>query len=347
MSKNIKIMNLAPVVYVPTEPEGNGITLPTLLSVLAHGIVLGILIYTYQHMDVDTVGSLETTMVSPEQLAEMQGQILANRAAASDGTQNDSNASGAVSNEPFNSNNANNAGANSAQSTSQRVPVFMQSDNPADGYSEAPILMSQEQHERLSEQSQSYESELAEWAAQQEELTLERLERIEENKKSDNNEGSARLKELRDKKNNPPKIEKPTSSQRNIEINSGSSGGGGKNYSLSDGQSTLSGDASTSSTSKGSSRSASSGSRGASNSEIINLIKRNYNPPTAAQGSTQRATLTITVNSSGDVVNVSASGSDSAVNDAAKQAVMSTRNLPIDTDDPKYPTFTIQFKGSN
>ena len=338
MSKNIKIMNLAPVVYVPTEPEGNGITLPTLLSVLAHGIVLGILIYTYQHMDVDTVGSLETTMVSPEQLAEMQGQILANRAAASDGTQNDSNASGAVSSEPFNSNNANNAGVNNAQSTSQRVPVFMQSDNPADGYSEAPILMSQEQHERLSEQSQSYESELAEWAAQQEELTLERLERIEENKKSD---------KKKEKEKEEKKIEKPTSSQRNIEINSGSSGGGGKNYSLSDGQSTLSGDASTSSTSKGSSRSASSGSRGASNSEIINLIKRNYNPPTAAQGSTQRATLTITVNSSGDVVNVSASGPDSAVNEAAKQAVMSTRNLPIDTDDPKYPTFTIQFKGSN
>lgn len=338
-------MNQAPVVYVPTEPEGNGLTLPTLLSVLAHGIVIGILIYTYQHMDVDTVGSIETTMVSPEQLAQMQGQILANRAAASDGTQSDSNASGALSSEPFNSNDADNAGG--VQSTSQRVPVFMQSDNAADGYSEAPILMSQEQHERLSEQSQSYESELAEWAAQQDELTLERLERIEENKRSDSSEESARLKEFRDKKNNPPKIEKPNSSQRNIEITSGSSGGGGKNYSLADGQSTLSGDSSTSSPSRGSSRSASSGSRGASNSEIINLIRRNYNPPTAAKGSTQRATLTITVNSSGDVVNVSASGPDSAVNDAAKQAVMSTRNLPIDTDDPKYPTFTIQFKGSN
>ena len=340
-------MHHAPVVYVPTEPEGNGLTLPTLLSVLAHGIVIGILIYTYQHSNVDTVGSLETTMVSPEQLAEMQGQILANRAAASDGTQTDNNASGMVSSEPFNNNDANNSGANSTQSLSQRVPVFMQSDNPADGDSEAPILMSQEQQERLSEQAQVYESELAEWSAQQDDLTLERLDRIEENKRQDINEDSARLKELREKKNNPPRIEKPTSSQRNIEITAGSSGGSGKNYSLSDGQSTLSGDASTSSTSKGSSRSASSGSRGASNSEIVNLIRRNYNPPTAAKGSTQRTTLTITVNSSGDVVNVSASGPDSAVNEAAKQAVMSTRNLPIDTDDPKYPTFTIQFKGSN
>ena len=31
-------MRNAPTVYVPTEPEGNGLTLPTLLSLLAHGL---------------------------------------------------------------------------------------------------------------------------------------------------------------------------------------------------------------------------------------------------------------------------------------------------------------------
>ena len=61
-------MHKAPTVYVPTEPEGNGLTLPTLLSLLAHGLVIGILIYTYQNMDIETAGSIETTMVSPEQL---------------------------------------------------------------------------------------------------------------------------------------------------------------------------------------------------------------------------------------------------------------------------------------
>ena len=44
---------------------------------------------------------------------------------------------------------------------------------------------------------------------------------------------------------------------------------------------------------------------------------------------------------------VTASGPDEAVNEAAKQAVLSTGSLPIDADDPKYPTFTVQFKGSN
>ncbi len=340
-------MNNAPAVYVPTQPEGDGLTLPTLLSLLAHGLIIGILIYNYQHIKIDTSGSIETVMVSPEQLAEMQGQILVNRAAASDGTQMDNNPSGAVSSEPFNSNDSTVAGANNSQPTSQRVPVFKQSDNSADGHTDAPILMSQEQQERLTQQSQKYENSLAEGVEQQDDLTLERLERVEKNKKSSLNEENERLKEFQDKKNNPPKIEKPNSTQRKIEITSGSSGDSGKNYSLLDGQSTLSGDTTTFNPSKGSGRSASSGSRGTSNNKIINLIKRNYNPPTAIKGSTQRTTLTITVNTSGHVVNVSASGSDSAVNEAAKQAVMNIGTLPIDVDDPKYPTFTIQFNGSS
>jgi len=338
-------MHNAPAVYVPTQPEGNGLTLPTLLSLLAHGLVIGILIYTYQNIEVETAGSIETVMVSPEQLAEMQGQILANRAAASTGSaETNDSLSGAISNEPLNPNDDSVAAPNnSSSSTSQQVPVFMRSDAPSD----EPMLMSQEQQERLTEQSQEYDRNLAEWTAEQDDITLERLERVEQNKQSNLEEEREKLKEFRTKQNTFPKIERPNSNQRNIEINTGSSGSGVKNYSLSEGQSTLSGDMATSSTSKGSSRSASNGSSGASNSEIINLIKRNYNPPIAAKGSTQRATLTITVNANGDVVTVSASGSDSAVNEAAKQAVLSTRNLPIDTDDPKYPTFTIQFKGSN
>ncbi|WP_350558363.1 TonB family protein [Psychrobacter sp. CAL346-MNA-CIBAN-0220] len=337
-------MNNAPAVYVPTQPEGDGLTLPTLLSLLAHGIVIGLLIYNYQSTKIENAGSIETIMVSPEQLAEMQGQILANRAAASASLQADSTASGAMSSEPLNPNNTSISTPNSSGSTSQRMPVFLPSDISADTYSDESMLMSQEQQQRFIEKSQEYERNIDEWSTQQDDMTLEKLERVEDNKKSKLDERREQLKDFRAKKNNPPKIEKPNSSQRNIEINSGNAG---KNYSLSDGQSTLSGDTSTSSSSKGSSRSASSNSGGASNSEIINLVKRNYNPPIGAKGSTQRATLTITINANGDVVNVSVSGSDSAVNDAAKQAVLNTRNLPIDADDPKYPTFTIQFNGSN
>lgn len=334
----------APVVYVPTQPEGDGITLPTLLSLLAHGIVLGLLIYTYQTPEIETAGSIETTMVSPEQLAEMQGQILANRAAAQAASSSEDTATSVTQ---MSANNPNNSNQNSAQQNSQpnsqQVPVFMRSDNSAD----EPMLMTQEHRQRLLEQNQEYERNIADMAAQLDESAREGLEHIDESKQRELEAEREKLRELRHKESNPPKIERPTSSDRNIKINTGSSDGSNKNMSLSEGQSTVSIDSNTASTAKGNSRSASSGSRGASNSEIINLIKRNYNPPVASKGSTQRATLTITVNSNGDVVNVSVSGSDSTVNEAARQAVLDTRKFPIDVDDPKYPTFTVQFNGSN
>lgn len=338
-------MRNAPTVYVPTEPEGNGLTLPTLLSLWAHGLVIGILAYTYQNMEVETAGSIETVMISPEQLAEMQGEILANRAAAASAMPADSGASGSATNMPETSFDDSVSYDNPNEPISQRVPVFTRSD---EAVNPRPMLMSEEQHQRLLEQNQEYERNMAEWAAQLDESVLDEHDQVEQERRAQLIEEQKRLRDFRNKQNNPPKIKRPTANDRNIEINTGGSGSAGQTLSLGDdGQSTLSGDATTSSTAKGSSRSASSGSRGASNSEIINLIKRNYNPPTAAKGSTQRATLTITVNASGAVVNVSASGPDSAVNEAAKQAVLNTGSLPIDVDDPKYPTFTIQFKGSN
>ena len=325
-------MNNAPTVYVPTEPEGNGLTLPTLLSVLAHGLVIGILVYTYQHTKTDAVESIETVMVSPEQLAEMQGQILANRAAAASAMQADSVASSA-SNTP----SSESFSDSTSQLNSQRVPVFTRSDDPAS----QSMLMSEEQNQRLLEQNQEYERNMAEFAAQLDESVAEEHDQVSQDKRQQLIEEQKQLRDYRNKQSSPPKIKRPTANDRNIEIDTGSSGSAGKNFSLSaDGEPTVSGDSSTSNTAKGSSR-------GASNGEIINLIKRNYNPPTAAKGSTQRTTLTITVNASGNVVNVSASGPDSAVNEAAKQAVLNTGSLPIDADDPKYPTFTIQFKGSN
>ena len=334
----------APAVYVPTQPEGNGLTLPTLLSVLAHGLVIGILVYSYQNTEVETVGSIETVMVSPEQLAEMQGQILANRAAAASAMQADSGSSSSLNNMQDSSVDGSASTQDSSQPNSQRVPVFTRSDDPAS----RPMLMSEEQHQRILEQNQEYQRNMAEWAAKLDESVTEEHDQIEQNKRQQFIEEQKRLGDFRSKQNNPPKIKRPTANDKNIEINTGSSSSANKSFSLSeDGESTISGDSATSSTAKGSSRSASSGSRGASNSEIVNLIKRNYNPPTAAKGSTQRTTLTITVNASGNVLNVSASGPDSAVNEAAKQAVLNTGSLPIDADDPKYPTFTIQFKGSN
>ncbi len=328
-------MHNAPAVYVPTEPEGNGLTLPTLLSLLAHGLVIGILIYSYQNMEVETAGSIETVMVSPEQLAEMQGQILANRAAAASAMQAESgSSSSATSTEAFDSS----IPPNPSQSNSQQVPVFTRSDDPAS----RPMLMSEEQHQRLLEQNQEYERNMAEWAARLDESVLEEHDQIDKEKRQQLIEEQKKLGDFRNKQNNPPKIKRPTATDRNIEINTGGSGSAGQNLSLSDdGQSTLSG--SMSGQSSGGSPAHSSG---ASDSEIKALIKKNLISPEGAKGQTVLATLTITVNSSGIITGYNASGSNPKYNKALEDAARVTRKLPIGPDDPKYPTFSIEYIGT-
>ena len=84
----------------------------------------------------------------------------------------------------------------------------------------------------------------------------------------------------------------------------------------------------------------------ASNKDIISLIRRNYKPPPALKVTVQRASLTITVNSNGDVIKVSAVGNNEILNYAAKKAVFETGNLPISKSDSLYPTFVINFIGT-
>jgi len=330
-------MHHAPAVYVPTQPEGNGLTMPTLLSLLAHGLVIGMLVYSYQNSEVEMAGSIETVMVSPEQLADMQGQILANRAAAQ--------AASASTVTQANESDSNDTNQNSTQPSSQQVPSFSRPDDTTG----RPLLMSEEHHQRLLEQNREYEQRIAKWAAELDESVLEEHDTIEQDKRDERIEEQKRLGDFRNKQKNPPHIIKPsTATDRNLKSKPSGSDSEEKNYSMSDdGESVISGDTANSSTTKDSNRSTSSSSRGASNSEIINLIKRNYNPPIGAKGSTQRATLTITVNTSGKVTKVSVSGPDGEVNEAAKQAAWDAGSFPIDTSDPKYPTFNIEFKGSN
>lgn len=303
-------MHNAPVVYVPTQPEGNGLTLPTLLSVLAHGLVIGILVYTYQHTKTDTVESIETVMVSPEQLAEMQGQILANRAAAASAMQ----------------------AANSTSSASSTSSSESFSDSASQ-----PMLMSEEQNQRLLEQNQEYERNMAEFAAQLDESVTEEHGQVEQNKNEQLIEEQNQLGDSRHKQNNPPKITRPTATDKNLKINTGDSGSAGQRYDLeADGNST---------TSNGGS-SSTSGSTGASDSDIKALIKKNLISPEGAKGQTVLATLTITVDSSGIITGYNASGSNPKYNKALEDAARVTRKLPIGPDDPKYPTFSIEYIGT-
>ena len=308
-------MHNAPVVYVPTQPEGNGLTLPTLLSVLAHGLVIGILVYTYQHTKTDTVESIETVMVSPEQLAEMQGQILANRAAAASAMQAEtstSSASSTSSSESFSD--------SASQPNSQRVPVFTRSNDPAS----QPMLMSEEQHQRLFEQNQDYERRMAEWAAQLDESVTEEHGQVEQNKKEQLIEEQKQLGDFRNKQNNPPHIPRPTATDKNLKINTGDSGSAGQRYDLeADGNST---------TSNGGSGSTSR-STGEFKSAILSKIQSKLDTPIETQGLT--TSLSLKLDTKGNVKSAKANGPNAVVNQAVEQAARAASPLPIDLDNPE------------
>nr|WP_299039667.1 TonB C-terminal domain-containing protein [uncultured Psychrobacter sp.] len=325
-------MNNAPLVYIPTPPDSDGLTLPTLLSLLAHGIVIGLLIYTYQQPSLETSGAIETTMVSPEQLAEMQAQILSNRAAAQAASQANSTLPAETSESTASTaSTPPTAPSESATSSSQRVPVFMRSDDAAD----EPILMSENQQQRLAEQSAAYERNLAEWNAQAEALASERLEQVEQRQQEDDAKERERLKEYRDKQKNTtnPRINRPSKTDRNIEIETGLPSSANKTFDLSDGQSTA--DSKPAST-----RSSASASAGDFKNSIAAKIQRNLKAPLETQGITAKVALRL--DNQGNVLSAKATGANSAVNDAAEQAAFAASPLPIDLTNPsRFAALTI------
>lgn len=307
-------MNNAPLVYIPTQPESNGLTLPTLLSLIAHGIVLGLLLYTYQQPTLEDSGAIETTMISPEALAQMQGQILANRAAAQAASAN----GGESISSTDNSVSIQNSNQNNERSGSQSVPVFMSSDDPADDMS-----MSQQR----TQQMQEYRDSVAEWATELDNTAMDKIEQVQNDKRADIQDERDLLQELRGKKTSStmPNVKRPDSSSRNIEIETGSSG---RTFDLADGDSTASSRSTSSSSGGGSSRST-----GDFKKRIASKIQNNLNAPTETQGIIAKVFLV--VDARGNVLSAKANGSNSKVNKAAEDAAFASSPLPIDLENPE------------
>ncbi|WP_296402387.1 cell envelope integrity protein TolA [Psychrobacter sp.] len=72
------MLNRAPSVYVPVEPEDNGIAMPAILSLIVHGAVLALIYFTYQVPEIDNK-AIETTIITPEELASLEANIKAKR----------------------------------------------------------------------------------------------------------------------------------------------------------------------------------------------------------------------------------------------------------------------------
>lgn len=73
------MLNRAPSVYVPVEPEDNGIALPAVLSLIVHGTILAFIALSYQAPKIEDNQAIETSIITPEELASLQADIQANR----------------------------------------------------------------------------------------------------------------------------------------------------------------------------------------------------------------------------------------------------------------------------
>ena len=330
-------MNQAPSVFVPTTPEGDGITVPTILSVLVHGLIVGFIIYTNQTPDLDVPTSIETTMVSPEQLAEIQGQILANREAAmaqmplgDDGSVEMTSAA--------NSDYISSSQGVAGPSGSTQVPVFIPSNDAANS-SDDGLLFDREQKLRIQAANEEYQRKMAELAEQIDREAMEDLDSVRKNEIERARIEQARLEALKKIENTSPMIKPPVTPERKTGRPGSSSGQQNIDF--------ASAGESTAPSGPSSPRGGGGGSKGISNGEVLSKIRSNYSPPAAAAGSRQETKLTITVDANGDVASVRSSGTNEAVNKAAEDAVWRTGRFPIDTDDPKYPTFNVTFIGRN
>lgn len=75
------MLNRAPNVYIPIEPEDNGIAIPAVLSVIVHVAILAFIIFSHRIPDLEEPEPIETTLITPEELAAVQSNIAANREA--------------------------------------------------------------------------------------------------------------------------------------------------------------------------------------------------------------------------------------------------------------------------
>jgi hypothetical protein len=335
-----------PSVFVPTPPEGDGITLPTLLSVLAHGLLIGFILYTHQAPTLETPPGIEATMVSPEQLAEMQGQILANRAAMAEmgaSGAGDSEFAPMESSESFSSQSSRSASASS--SGSRRVPVFVRSDAPSDMPTEDGIMVTREYQQQVQEAEAEYERKMAELAAQIDQAWQNDEQAIQDQARQSEQIRQERVNQLKRIEASQPTVQRPK--RPDAKTGNKSKDSDRISIDLADGQAKVSNQGSPNSNSNSSSNSAGSSGRSVSSykNDIVNKIQSHFTPPYGSESDFTNLSLRLDAN--GNVLSASASGSSPEVNAAAESAAFAASPLPIDTSNPKaFASIRVKIKGS-
>lgn len=323
-------MNNTPTIYIPVEAENNGITIPVLLSMLVHGAVIGFILYTNHSPNIEPSPSIETSLVTPGELADIQGQILANQealaAAAQGGSQT---ATQDTTDRPSDTTQS------TVRQTRERVAVFTRSDNPPDS-NESQNSYSYADHVR--QRQLEYEQQMAEFAQQLDnEIAAEHEAQRDQATQAAIDE-QQRLEEYR-KSASQPIITRPSNNTNESENDSSRTN---NPTTLSIGRDGVS-SSSNSNSSSGSTSSGGAPSAGVKNN-IIAAIQKHFHPPVESQNKT--AVLTLNVSSDGRVTSVFASGDDPRVNAAAERAANAASPLPIDKSNPEaYATLRVTIRG--
>lgn len=278
------MLKRAPSVYVPVEPEDNGVALPALLSIVVHGAILAFILFFHRVPTLDTVDTIETSLVTPEELADIQSNIIANRSALAAENERSS-----ASMEDSFSDDYNDASSVATQSESRstrlssprdisapirrstQTPVFERSDEPAD---EFDMPENNGLDEEVIEERRTFDEAQAAYERQLEEEMQREMDAAADNAKSAK----------------PTKSSKPVSETFPAAgKNSGANGG------------------------------ASGKSKGQIANELLNYIKPKWNPDKKFVGT--KITAYITVDDNGNVLTVTTNAQDKELGDSLIAAI--------------------------
>ncbi|MDO5769678.1 MAG: hypothetical protein Q4P13_09245, partial [Psychrobacter sp.] len=197
------------------QDDNDDIIVPSLLSVLAHALLIGFIIYTHKTPELDNTPSIEATMISPEQLADMQGQILANRAALAESgaaSAGDPEFTPTLPSDQLTPSSQATSSATSGARPSKSVPIFTHSDDPADAPIEDGLLLSAEQKQALQDKREAYRREVEKAATMFDEQINQEQTSVAEAERQKERERIQRLEELKAIQSKGPMIPRPKSS---------------------------------------------------------------------------------------------------------------------------------------
>lgn len=302
------MLKRAPSVYVPVEPEDNGVTLPAILSLVVHGSILAFIILSHRVPTIDTPPPIETSIVTPEELAAMQAEISNNRVNAAsmgdathfDNTSDDSELSSTITTdqqEPESDSIA-------TKVLRRTVSVFTKSDEPADTITESEDMPEDNGYDAEYAERQDLEKANA---AFQRQVDAEIAEKGRVHKEYLAN------RDQKEKSSAPPLIEKPKSGNKKPSASNNSSANAqNENFDWSKEGKPASGNG-------GNSKSASGSNNANISSELVGLIKPYWNPPTNRIG--ESVSASIEVDAGGMIISVSVNTSDQALRESLETAI--------------------------